>query len=54
METQRETSAWYCFDRKDSKKEDFDTGTIVYENHVNVKNLDNHFGGFQGLLQSQS
>lgn len=54
VETPREPSACQCYDQKEFKMEEFDKRVIVYENLVDVEDLENHFEGFQGLVQIQS
>lgn len=54
VDTRKEPSFRHSFDQKELKKEDFDNRAIVFENHVDVEDLDNHFGGFQHLVQTQS
>lgn len=54
VDTPREPSARHTFDLKDLKKEDFKKRGMVYENHIDEEDLNNHIGGFIGLVQAQS
>lgn len=49
-----ELVAYYSFDKKDFKIEACEKRAIVYENHVDAKDLESHFGGFLGLVHTQS
>lgn len=53
VETSREPGVHDSFNQEDFKIEDFQKQVIVYENQVDVKNLESHFVGFQGLVQTQ-
>lgn len=44
----------HSYDRKEFKMEDYDKWVIVYENQVDVEDLENHFGRFHVLMQTQS
>lgn len=54
VETPREVGVYYSFDRKDFKIEPFEKRVIVFENQVDAKDLESHFGGFLWLIQTQS
>lgn len=54
METLRDPGVPHSFDQNNLKREDFENRVIVYKNQVDVENLESHFGGFQGLVQTQS
>lgn len=47
VKTSREPSAHHSFDQKDFKMNDFENWVLVYENQVNVEDLERHYGGLQ-------
>lgn len=49
----REPRAHHTFDKKEFKKVDFDKRVVVYENQVDMEDLENYFGRFQSLVQTQ-
>lgn len=50
----RELSVRHSFNQKEIKMENFGMRVIVYENQVDIEDLESYFGGFQGLVQTQS
>lgn len=53
MYTLREPSAQHTFDWKELRKENFEKRVIMYENYIDVDDLNNHFNGFHGLVEAQ-
>lgn len=54
MYTLRQSSAQHTFDRKDLRKDDFEKRAVMYEDHIDVDDLNNHFNGFHGFVDAQS
>lgn len=49
-ETPTEQHAHHSVDQKEFNLEDFDKRVVIYENQVDVENLESHFYGFQGMV----